>query len=603
MELASGRVLWSMAVLCGSIGAAAAAGRPGTPPAGSGVDWRTRAEATQFVETARYPETLAWLRRLESASPWIRVTSFGTSPEGRDLILVVASKDRAFDPAAAARTGKAIVLLQAGIHAGEIDGKDAGMMLLRDMAIGKERQALLDHVIFLFMPIYNVDGHERFSAWNRINQDGPKEMGWRVTSRNLNLNRDYMKADAAETRAWLRTFTSWWPDLLIDSHVTDGADFRYDVTYGIESGPNTPPTVAAWVREAVVGRAMKALEAKGHLTSPYIALVDEMNPAKGLTGGASTPRFSTGYSVLQNRPGFLIETHMLKDYPSRVRATYDTVVALLEEINARPEALRSAVRQADADAARPGPLPLRFETTPEASRVPYLGVEYRREASAVSGGMMITYGKAPLDLTLDRFDQVRATVTVDKPLAYIVPPQWTDVIEVLRLHGLKLQRLKTPLEAPIDGYRLTDPKWQEVPFEGRHPVACKATPVRGVARTFPAGSVVVRLDQRGSAVAVHLLDPQGPDSFVAWGFFDAVLEQKEYAESYVMEKMARAMLDRDPALRAEFEAALADPAFAASPQQRLDFFYRRSPYWDDRIGLYPVGLVTSPDTRLDTRPD
>jgi len=603
MERRFSRLFWLMAALAAGFGISPAVGATVPSPAGSPGDWSTRAEATQFVETPRYPETLAWLRRLQAASPWIRVTAFGTSPEGRDLILVVASKDRAFDPAAAAKTGKAIVLLQAGIHAGEIDGKDAGMMLLRDMAITKERQALLDHVIFLFMPIYNVDGHERFSAWNRINQDGPKEMGWRVTSRNLNLNRDYMKADAVETRAWLRSFTSWWPDLLVDSHVTDGADFRYDVTYSIESGPNTPPPVAAWVREAVVGRALKALEARGHLVSPYISLVDEVNPPKGLTGGASTPRFSTGYSVLQNRPGFLIETHMLKDYPSRVRATYDTLVALLEEIDARPEALRSAVRQADADAARPGPLPLRFETTQEANRVPFLGVEYRRESSAVSGGMMITYGKTPLDLTLDRFDQVRPTVTVDKPFAYLVPPQWTEVIDVLRLHGLKLLRLKTPLEAAVDGYRLTDPKWQEAPFEGRHPVTCKATPVQGVARTFPAGSVVVPLDQRGSAVAVHLLDPQGPDSFVAWGFFDAIFEQKEYAESYVMEKMARSMLESDPKLRVEFEAALADPLFAASPQKRLDFFYRRSPYWDDRIGLYPVGLVTSQATKLDTRPD
>jgi len=216
---------------------------------------------------------------------------------------------------------------------------------------------------------------------------------------------------------------------------------------------------------------------------------------------------------------------------------------------------------------------------------------------------MITYGKAPLNLMLDRFDEVRATVTVDKPLAYIVPPQWTEVIDVLRRHGLTLLRLKAPLEAAVDGYRLTDPQWQEAPFEGRHPVTCKAALVRGVARTFPAGSVVVPLDQRGSAVAVHLLDPQGPDSFVAWGFFDAIFEQKEYAEPYVLEKMARTMLDRDPKLQAEFEAALADPLFGASPQKRLDFFYRRSPYWDDRIGLYPVGLVTSPATKVDTRPD
>jgi len=561
-----------------------------TPP-----DWRTRAEATAFSETPREEETLAYLHRLEKASPWIRVTSFGTSGEGRDLTLVVASKDRAFDPASAARTGKAIVLLQAGIHAGEIDGKDAGMMLLRDMAVTRERAALLDRAILLFMPIYNVDGHERFGPSNRINQNGPKEMGWRTTARNLNLNRDYMKADAVETRAWLRTFTSWRPDLMIDAHVTDGADYRYDLTYVIESGPSVPRPIAAWVDASVLGRAMPAFDAKGHLSSPYVFLKDDGDPAKGLTGGVATPRFSTGYANLQNRPGFLIETHMLKDYRTRVVATYDMVVALLEEIHRDPEALRSAVRQADAEAARPGPLPLLFEATDKARRIDFKGVEYRREPSAVSGGMMVAYGSAPLDLGLDRFDDYKVTLAVEKPLAYLVPPQWTEAIEVLRLHGVVTRRLAKPLTATCDGYRLSEPKWQEQPFEGRHPLTFKTERLRGLSRAFPAGSVVVSLDQRASAVAVHLLEPQGPDSFAAWGFFDAIFEQKEFAEAYVMERVAREMMDRDPTLRAEFEKALADPAFAADPKRRLDFFFRRSPWWDDRIGLYPVGLVTSPD--------
>jgi len=186
--------------------------------------WETPYEKSGFLETPRYQETIDYLKRLEKASPWIRVTSFGTSGEGRDLVLVIASKEKAFDAAAARGSGKAIVLLQAGIHAGEIDGKDAGMMLLRDLAVTKSRAALLDHAILLFMPMYNVDGHERFGPYNRTNQNGPKEMGWRTTARNLNLNRDYMKADAPETRAWLKLYTTWWPDLLIDAHVTDGAE-------------------------------------------------------------------------------------------------------------------------------------------------------------------------------------------------------------------------------------------------------------------------------------------------------------------------------------------------------------------------------------------
>jgi len=566
-------------------------------------DWRTPAEVTAFAETPRHEATLAYLRRLERASSWIRVTSFGKSGEGRDLTLAIASRDRAFHPAAAARTGKAIVLLQAGIHAGEIDGKDAGLMLLRDMAVSRERAALLDKVILLFMPIYNVDGHERFSPHNRINQNGPKEMGWRVTARNLNLNRDYMKADAVETRAWLGAFTSWWPDLLIDSHVTDGADYRYDLTYVIESGPSVPRPIAAWVESTVERRVLPAFDSKDHLSSPYVFLRDDSDPAKGLAGSVATPRFSTGYANLQNRPGFLIETHMLKEYRTRVAATYDILVALMEEINRDPEALRSAVRRADAEAARPGPLPLLFESTDKARPAPFKGVEYRREPSAVSGGMMISYGSASLDLTLDRFDDFKVTLAVEKPLAYVVPPQWTEAIEVLRLHGLATRRLSKALEGPVDGYRLTEPNWQERPYEGRHPVTFKTGRLRDFARSFPAGSIVVPLDQRASAVAVHLLEPQGPDSFAAWGFFDAIFEQKEFAEAYVMEKVAREMMEEDPALRAEFEKALADPAFAADPKRRLDFFYRRSPHWDDGIGLYPVGLITSPAVMNRVRTD
>ena len=577
------------------VASAAVLAAPALAATAAKEDWRTPAEKTALTTTPRLAETIDYLRRLERASSWLKVGSFGKSPLGRDLLLVVASKDRAFDPQAAARTGKAIVLVQAGIHAGEIDGKDAGLMLLRDLAVTRERQALLDHIILLYMPIYNVDGHERFGPYNRINQDGPKEAGWRVTSRNLNLNRDYMKADAVETRGWLKVFTTWWPDLVVDSHVTDGADFRYDVTYAVETGPNTPAPVAAWAKEALVGRAMAALEAKGHLVSPYLSLVDDSDPAQGLTGGVSTPRFSTGYTVLQNRPGFLIETHMLKDYPSRVRATYDTLVALLEEINARPEPLRAAVRQADAEAARPGSLALRFESTKDPHPVSYKGVEYRRAPSAVTGAMNIAYGKAPLDLTVPRFDGVRATVTIDKPLAYVVPAQWTEVIEVLKLQGLRTRPLAKAATLTVDGYRLTSPKWQAEPFEGRHAVTFKTERLRGGPREFPAGSLVVPLDQRGSAVAAHLLEPDGPDSFVSWGFFDAVFEQKEYGEPYVLEPMALEMMQKDPILKGEFERALADPEFAASPRKRLEFFYQRSPWWDDQVGLYPVGLITTQD--------
>src|SRR5262245_38567139 len=210
--------------------------------------------------------------------------------------------------------------------------------------------------------------------------------------------------------------------------------------------------------------------------------------------------------------------------------------------------------------------------------------------------MRVTYGSEPLDLSVEIPDGIEPDVVIEKPLAYIVPPQWTEAIQVLELHGLRLRRLAAPATLEVDSYRLSEPRWQAAPFEGRHPLTVKAQRLRSQRRAYPAGSVVVPMDQAPSAVAANLLEPQGPDSFVAWGFFDAIFEQKEFAEAYVMEKLSREMLAKDPNLRAEFEKALAEPDFAASPTRRLDFFFRRSPWWDDRIGLYPVGLIT---TRLE----
>ncbi|HEV8121491.1 MAG TPA: M14 family metallopeptidase [Candidatus Polarisedimenticolia bacterium] len=586
----------------GAAGLCHAATRQIAPPAvDANAAWATPAEASGFQTTPRYDETIAYLRRLEKASPWIKVTSFGTSPEGRDLVLAVVSKDRLFDPVAARDSGKAIVLLQAGIHAGEIDGKDAGLMLLRDMCVTKTRPALLDRTILLFMPMYNVDGHERFGPYNRINQNGPKEMGWRTTSLSLNLNRDYLKADAVETRAWLKVFTSWWPDLTIDAHVTDGADYRYVVTYAVETGPNVPAPVADWVKRVVIGKAVPAIAADGQSISPYINLIDETDPTKGESSPVTPPRFSTGYTVLQNRPSFLIETHMLKAYEPRVRATYSAVAALMQACGDDAKGLHDAITAAEAQAKLPGRTPLRFALKPATHPVEFKGYKFTREPSPVSGALRIVYGKEPLDLTVPMQDQSEVGLEVDRPRAYLVPRQWANVIEVLKAHGLRLQALTAPVTAAVDGYRLSEPKWNQEPFESHHQVTFKCERFSGMTRTFPVGTVVVPMDQPGSAVAVNLLDPQGVDSFVSWGFFDVVFERKEYAEPYVLEAMAQSMLEKDPALAKEFEAALADPAFASDPRRRLDFFYKRSPFWEDTVGLYPIALVTSADIALPTQ--
>ena len=563
-------------------------------------DWLTFSEKTDYRETPRYNETIAFARKLDAASPLIRFTSFGQSGEGRELPLLIAAKGGTFTPSSAHHAGKAIVLIQACIHAGESDGKDAGLALFRDIGITKTREALLDHAVILFIPIYNTDGHERFGPYNRINQNGPREMGWRTTSTNLNLNRDYMKADAPETRSWLRLWNEWNPDLFVDCHVTDGADFRYNVTYQYEHHQGVADPILKWEREAIDRRAVPAAEKEGNLLSLYLEFRDNRDLTKGVSDFSGTPRFSTAYTAIRNRPGLLIETHMLKDYRSRVRGTYDLLAGLLQEVNRDPESLRNATRAADeqtvADGRSSGPrqtYPLNFELTEQSRPYPLKGVRYTTEMSDVSGALRVIYGTEPVDLTVPLYDQFRVTASVCPPLYYIVPVQWTPVVDVLKAHGLRLQRLARASTLEVESYRFSEVKFASTSFEGRVLVSYKTEPVRQQ-RTFPSGSIVVPMAQPGARVAVHLLEPSGPDSLVGWGFFNAVFEQKEFGESYVLEKIAREMMAKDPNLRREFEQRLAsDAKFAASPRQRLEFFYSRSPYRDMQLNLYPVGRLNS----------
>ncbi|MGI8734370.1 MAG: M14 family metallopeptidase [Pyrinomonadaceae bacterium] len=563
-------------------------------------DWQTYAEQTNYRETARYDDTVAYARRLAAASPLIRYESFGKSGEGRDLPLLIASAGESFTPEGAHTSGKPVVLIQACIHAGEPDGKDAGFALLRDIAITKTQPDLLQNLVILFIPIYNTDGHERSSPYNRINQNGPAEMGWRTTTSYQNLNRDYMKADTPETRAWLALWNRWHPDLFIDCHVTDGADYRYNITYQFEHHQGIAPSVLAWEREVIDGKVFPATEAAGNVVSWYLEFADNRDFTRGIRDFNGSPRFSTGHVPLRNRPGVLIETHMIKDYRSRVVGTYDLLRFTLAEVNRDPQKLLNAVRRADEETiARWGRFdleqsyPIDFELTDQA--VPYnlKALSSRTEMSEVSGETRVVFGSEPLDITVPMYNNFRVKTVVVPPLAYIVPPQWQEVIEVIKTHGLHWEETSAATTLEVQSYRFSEVTWPDGPFEGRFMPRFKTEPTRE-RRTFPPGSVVVPLNQSLAKVAVNLLEPQAPDSLVAWGFFNAIFEQKEYGEHYVLETLAREMMEEDPSLRKEFEKMLStESGFAANSAARLAFFYKRSPYWDQQMNLYPIGRITT----------
>jgi hypothetical protein len=466
-------------------------------------------------------------------------------------------------------------------------------MLVRDIVISKKYQKILDNVILLILPIYNVDGHERFGPYNRINQNGPSQMGWRTNATNLNLNRDYMKADAPETRAWLEMFNRWLPDFFIDNHVTDGADYQYAVTYSIEHYDNVASPVRNWVEENFIKKILPKMESAGYPVSPYIWFKDNKDPKKGLFGGSAPPRLSNTYAPLQNRPGLLIETHMLKDYKKRVEATYIFLKTILEYFNADNSSLKKAIRTADEQTITKleNPFPISFTTTEHANTIQYLGYKAIIESSKVSGTEWVLWKDEPDTMNIPWINDVKVRQSVIPPYAYLIPPQWKNVIRILELHGIKLERLKEKIELNTESYRFSDPKWQERSYEGRHPVTYKVEKY-SEKKIYSKGTVVIRLNQRTAKVAINLLEPEAPDALVAWGFFDAIFEQKEYAEDYVLEKLARDMMVKDPNLVKEFEEKLkSDSAFAKSPDARLNYFFKKSLYWDYQQNLYPISRV------------
>ena len=560
-------------------------------------DWTTPAEAAKFRTTPSYADTLAYLKRLEQAAPGvIHLQTFGTTPEGRPMTVVIASGDGTFDPVAARKAGKPVILVQAGIHPGEIEGKDAGLILLRDIAITHKYPHLLDHLVLVYIPVFSVDGHENSTPYNRINQNGPASMGFRGQSQYLNLNRDYIKADTPEMLAWLKLWQTWLPDFLIDVHTTDGADYQYDLTWYTEDPHKLDPAISAWQHDAIVNHAMPAYEKRGHLASIYLEFKDDRDPRKGIENFGSGPRFSTGYAALQNRPALLIETHMLKTYENRVQATIDLVELMLEQINQHPAALLAATAKADADVVArahdvQASVPLTFKPNPTPTPFELKGYAFSLTHSDISNSDWIQYDPSkPKTYAIENWNGLLPDLSITPPAAYAIPAQWTAIIDKLDAHGIRYQRLDHAATIHAEGYQLADPTWASQSFESHLMLRHFTLHTDSADVTLPAGSIIVPMDQREANVAINLLEPQAPDSLLHWGFLNAIFETKEYGEPRVLEKLARDMLAKDPALKAKFEKKLHDdPAFAADTEARLEFFFERSPWYAvQHVGDYPV---------------
>ena len=547
--------------------------------------WITPSEKTGLTATPTYDETIAWLKKVDRQSALVRIETIGTTPQGRKLVAVILSKDGAtFQPS------KPVFLIQAGIHSGEIDGKDAMLMLIRDICF-KGRDELIDKVNIVFIPVLNADGHERLTMFSRPNQRGPVNMGWRNTAQNLNLNRDYMKADAPEMNALLGLIRKYDPDFYIDLHVTDGMDYRYDVTYWFDGWDGLyadSPAIGKWLNDVYRPKADAALKTAGHIPGPMIFMRDEADLSKGADFSAFAPRFSHAYGDLRRLPSVLVENHSLKPYRQRVLGTYVLLEATLKALASDGKALKAAI--ASDRASRPGTVAANWKAKAQpVGALDFLTIEGAMADSPAAGGKTMRWNGKPGPAVKIPIYGSEPGLQLSIPKAYWVPATKPDVIARLKSHGIAFETIKKAQTVDVDMIRLDGFK-AGAPAEGRVPVTATGVSHKTQAITFPPGSARVSTDQPLGVLATYLLEPESEDSFFAWGLFSEILQRVEYMEPYAISPMAERMMENDPALKAEFEKKLMDDAaFAASPLRRLQFFYERSPFYDERYLLYPVG--------------
>ncbi len=559
------------------------------------ADLSTIAERSAWQRTGRYDEVVKLCADFQKAYPKaVKCIAFGRTPEGRTMHALVVSRKGAFTPQAAKRHGLPVVLVQGGIHAGEIDGKDAGFLALREVLENRAAPGALDKQVLLFVPVFNVDGHERFKQWNRPNQNGPLEMGWRTTAQNFNLNRDYAKADSPEMQAMLALVNAWDPLACIDLHVTDGAKFEHDISIQVEPGHSAD----AGLRKA--GLALRDgvladLAKQGSLPQPfYMSFAEEDNPASGFVDGVPNPRFSTGYFALRNRFGMLVETHSWKDYPTRVRITRNTVVSVLAQVAEHGKAWQNEARAADLRAASLAgtSLPLSYKASDKVRMIDYRGYAYTRTPSDVSGALMTRYDDSkPQMWRLPLRDEIVPDVMANAPLAgYLVPAAHADMVgRKLTQHGISFRTVASERpSADVETFRADKVVFGAASLESHQRLTLEGT-WKSERRALGKGALFVPIAQPKARLVMALLEPKAPDSLLAWGRFNTAFEAKEYMEDYVAEDVAREMMAADPALAEQFKAKVAgDAAFAKDKDARLAFFARRHASFDERLNLYPL---------------
>ena len=550
-----------------------------------------RFEKTDGKETATYFEAIDWYKKLDKRSPKVLVKEMGATDAGYPLHLVLVNNEGHFDVTKWHAQKKIVILINNGIHPGEPDGIDASMMLVRDIVANKI--ILPTNVALAFIPVYNIGGSLNRGSFSRVNQNGPLEYGFRGNSQNLDLNRDFTKCDSKEARSFTEIFHLLDPDILMDNHVSDGADYQHTMTLITTQYDKLGNELGNWLKKTFEPALYQSMSAKGWPMTPYVNF-ESSNPDNGMEMFYDPPRYSSGYAALFQTVAFIPETHMLKPYKERVLSTYALMQTMMEKANLHTREIilyRKKAREA-VTSQQSFPLSWKLDST-QHTIIRFMGYEQAFKTSGATGLKRMYYDRTkPFTKGVRFFNVFRPDNAVIKPAAYIIPQGWHAVTDLLKLNGVQYKRLQADTSIEVAAYHIDDYKSSGRAYEKHHKNYGVKVSVSNQKIKFLKGDYYIPLNQKANRYLVEMLEPTGDDSFFAWNFFDAILQQKEGYSDYRWEDIAAIILKSDTTLQQKLvERKRSDPPFAENASAQLDFIYRNSPYYEPVHLRYPVYRV------------
>ena len=551
----------------------------------------TKFEQSKGTQTPTYFEIIDWWKKIDEQSDKVKTLTIGMTDAGYPLNLIIVSNNGGYNFDNIRKNNKRIILINNGIHPGEPDGIDASMLLVRDIVTNKYK--IPDNIVLAFIPVYNIGGCLNRSTEYRVDQNGPEAFGFRGNSQNLDLNRDFIKCDSKDARAFIEIFHLLDPDVFVDNHVSDGADYQHVLTLLTTQHNKLGGVLGEFLNKTFEPALYAAMKTKGYDLIPYVNSFGD-TPENGWPEFWDSPRYGSGYGSLWNTFSFVPETHMLKSYDQRVKATYALMQSFIEFTTANSEIIKNLRNQSKQTVKSQIDFPITWSLDKsQFKEVTYKGFQSGYKPSEVSGFPRLFYDRSrPYEKQIKVFNYYTAKTSITKPKAYIIAQGWWKIIDLLKLNKVQMIQLKKDSSVAVEVYKIDDYKTATRQYEMHHPNSDVKVSTTIQTITFKKGDWYIPMNQEANRFVIETLEPQAEDSYFSWNFFDAILGQKEGYSAYSFEDIAADYLKNNPDAKLKLEQKRStDTTFAKDGRAQLNFVYQNSKWYEPAHMRYPVYRV------------